>query len=78
MAIAGAVVVPLRKEHEKDLIRRLEAYEEVEVKDAGEKGIAVVLEAGEVRRLRDISEEIGGWEEVIEFNLAFLNWEDVE
>ncbi len=76
MAIAGAVVVPMRKELESELREKLDALNEVEVKDVGSKGIAVVLEAEDVGRLKKISEEISGWKEVVEFNLAYLNWED--
>ncbi len=76
MAIAGAVVVPMRKEMEPAIRERLAEFEEVEVKDTGDQGIAIVLEAGDVGRLKEISEEINGWREVVEFNLAYLNWED--
>jgi len=78
MAIAGAVVTPARPELEAAVIEKLKAYEEVEVKDSGEKGIAIVLEAKEPGRLKDISEEIQNWEEVVEFTLAYLNWEELE
>jgi nitrate reductase NapAB chaperone NapD len=76
MAIAGVVVVPYKKDMSEAIMDRLRAYEEVEVQDVGEQGIAAVMEAGDVRRLKDISEEIEGWDEVVEFNLAYLNWED--
>ena len=78
MAIVGAVVVAVKKELEAGLKDRMSStFEEVEVKDAGEKGIAVVIEADDVGRLKKISEEITGWEEVLEFELAYLNWEEV-
>jgi nitrate reductase NapAB chaperone NapD len=78
MAIAGAVVTPARPELEPAVIEKLRGYDEIEVKDSGEKGIAVVLEAKEPGRLKDISEEIQSWEEVLEFSLAYLNWEELE
>ncbi|NIV35601.1 MAG: hypothetical protein GWN58_40960, partial [Anaerolineae bacterium] len=61
MAIAGAVVVPVSPETEQAVIERLKGISEIEIKDSGEKGIAVVLEADEVGRLKEISEEINGW-----------------
>lgn len=78
MAIAGAVVVPVKKEFESRLKAKLSLLNEVEVQDVGEKGIAVVLEAENSKRLKEISEEINGWEEVIDFQLAYLNWEEVK
>ena len=78
MAIAGAVVVPVNGDMEQTVMDRLKGISEIEIKDSGEKGIAVVMEADEIGRLKEISEEIGGWEEVIEFTLAYLNWEDLE
>lgn len=79
MAIAGAVVVAVKKEFEPELKDRMDsAFEEVEVKDIGEKGIAVVIEAEDVGRLEEISEEINGWDEVLEFELAYLNWEEAD
>lgn len=76
MAIAGAVVVPIKKEEEQKIIRKLEGLEGVEVQKAGPKGIAVVLEAEDVRSLKKLSEKISKWEEVIEFELVYFNWEE--
>ncbi len=77
MAIAGAVVVPVGKEFEDDLKARLNSLREVEVQDVGSKGIAIVLEAEDAGRLKEVSEEINGWEEVIDFQLVYYNWEEV-
>jgi nitrate reductase NapAB chaperone NapD len=77
MPVAGAVVVPLRKDLEEALMKKLDAFREVEIKDVGVKGIAVVLEADDVDRLKKVSEEISRMEEVVDFNIAYLNWEDI-
>ena len=78
MAIAGAVVVPVKKEYESIIKKKLDSLKEVEVQDIGSKGIAVVMEADDSEKLRKISEEINAWKEVIDFQLAYLNWEDLE
>jgi nitrate reductase NapAB chaperone NapD len=77
MPTAGVVVVPLKKDSEMELKKKLEAFKEVEVKATGEKGIAIVLETNDVERLKKVSEEITNMEEVIDFNIAYLNWEDI-
>lgn len=76
MAIAGAVVVPGSPGIEEELISRMKEFAEVEVREVGPKGIAIVLEAEEPGRLRDISNEIEAWEDVMEVSLAYLNWEE--
>lgn len=76
MPVAGVVVVPLRAQDADALSERLSAYEEVEVQGYSAQGIALVMESPSLKKLKDLSEEIGGWEDVIEFNLAYLNWED--
>ncbi|NOX20250.1 MAG: chaperone NapD [Nitrospirae bacterium] len=76
MAIAGAVVVPIKKEEEDRVIDKLNELDGVEVQQAGPKGIAVVLEADDPRTLKKISEKISKWEEVIEFELVYFNWEE--
>jgi nitrate reductase NapAB chaperone NapD len=79
MAIVGAVVVAVKKELEAGLRDRMSStFEELAVKDIGEKGIAVVIEADNIRRLKNISDEISGWDEVLEFELAYLNWEEAK
>lgn len=75
MAVAGAVVVPVSKELEGIVTDRLKVIEGVRVEDIGPKGIAVVIEAPSTSRLKEISEEINQWEEVIGFELVYLNWE---
>ena len=86
MPIAGAVVTAINKESEKDLSERLAALEDASVEDTGvvgvtvegvgEKGIALVLEADSVDSLHELSEAISRWDEVVDFQLAYLNWED--
>ena len=81
MPIAGAVVTAVNKESEKDLSERLAALEDaggvdVTVEGVGEKGIALVLEADSVDSLHEMSEKIKQWDEVLDFQLAYLNWED--
>ena len=78
MSVAGAVVVPVRKELEKELSEKLDALDGVSVEGIGDKGIALLLEAESVGELKKISETIGDWDEVVDFQLAYLNWEDAE
>ena len=78
MAVAGAVVVPIKKEFENTLKERLNALDGVEVQGAEQKGIAVVLEGEDSKTLRSISEEINNWDEVLDFQLGFINWEEVK
>ncbi|RMG04463.1 MAG: hypothetical protein D6726_03290 [Nitrospirae bacterium] len=75
MPVAGAVVVPIKKELEETVSQRLKDIPSVTVEGIGEKGIAIVLEADTAERLKEMSEEINQWEEVIEFELVYLNWE---
>jgi nitrate reductase NapAB chaperone NapD len=76
MPIAGAVVVPTKKELERELSERLDALAGASVEGVGSKGIALVLEAESVDLLERLSREISEWEEVLEFQVAYLNWED--
>ena len=76
MPVAGAVVVPAGKQFEKHVADRLDALEGASVQGIGGKGIALVLEAESVEQLEKISKEIGGWEEVTDFQLVCLNWEN--
>jgi nitrate reductase NapAB chaperone NapD len=78
MAIAGAVVVPAIKGSEESLKEKLDSLDGVDVQDIGEKGIAIILEAEDSRSLKKISKKINEWDEVIDFQLAYLNWEEVE
>ena len=75
MAVAGAVVVPAKREFEEALKQKLNRLEGVEVQDVGGKGIAVVLEAEDTEGLTEISEVIKAWEEVVNLELAYFNWE---
>ncbi len=75
MAVAGAVVIPINRDMDNLVVEKLQKVEGVTVEDSGPKGIAVVIEAPSTSRLKEISEEINQWEEVIGFELVYLNWE---
>ncbi len=75
MPIAGAVVIPVKREYEDTVREKLASIREVTVKDTGPKGVAIVIEAPSVEKLKELSEEINQWEEVIGFELVYLNWE---
>ena len=77
MAIAGALVVPVNRDDEKALVKKLNLLPGVEVQKSGLKGIAVVLEAEDTKTINDISKKIEQWKEVLGFELAYLNWEDL-
>jgi len=76
MPIAGALVVPVDRKVEQKLKLKLATVPGVEVKETGPKGIAIVLEAGSTGELKKISTTIEKWSDVLEFELAYLNWED--
>ena len=76
MPVAGAVVVPVNREVEEALSERLDALEGASVQGIGDKGIALILEAESVGSIEKMSEAIAGWEDVLDFQLAYLNWED--
>lgn len=78
MAIAGALVVPFSKDCIHDLKERLNELTSVEVKEVGPQGIAIVLEEKDTAGLKKVSEQIQAWQEVVDFQLAYLNWEEVE
>ncbi len=78
MAVAGALVVPVDKKYVATVKARLQALPGVAVQDMGPKGIAVVLEGADPAALKKTSEEVLDWREVIDFQLAYLNWEDDE
>ena len=76
MPIAGALVVPVSRTDEQVLRLKLATVPGVEVKDTGPKGIAIILEAESTGELKKVSSTIEGWDDVLEFELAYLNWED--
>lgn len=76
MAIAGALVVPVDRKQELKLQTILNSFEGVEVQEIGPQGLAVVLEAASTRELKKMSEEINKLDEVVDFSLGYLNWED--
>lgn len=77
MPIAGALIVPVKMETAAELQVRLSAVAGINIEDIGPKGIAIVLEADSTRELKEISADIEQWDDVLEFELAYLNWEDV-
>ena len=77
MPIAGALVVPVKQEAASGLQSKLAAVSGVKVEDIGPKGIAIVLEADSTSQLKEISSDIERWDDVLEFELAYLNWEDM-
>ncbi len=77
MAIAGALVIPVNRDDEKNLVVKLNLLPGVEVQKSGLRGIAVVLEAEDTETIKDISKQIEQWREVIGFELAYLNWEEL-
>jgi nitrate reductase NapAB chaperone NapD len=77
MPIAGALVVPIKQETTSGLQSRLAAVSGVKVEDIGPRGIAIVLEADSTGELKKISSDIEQWDDVLEFELAYFNWEDV-
>lgn len=76
MAIAGALIVPIDREQELKLQGILNCIKGVEVQEIGPQGLAVVLEAASTRELKKMSEEINKLDEVVDFSLGYLNWED--
>ena len=78
MAIAGAVVVPHSKDCEQKLIGQLKQLPSVEVQEVGPKGIAVVIEEKDAASLRKLSEEIKAWQEVVDVQVAYINWEEID
>jgi len=76
MPIAGALVVPVKQETAPGLTARLAEVAGVNVEDIGPNGIAIVLEADTTWKLKRISSDIEKWDDVLEFELAYLNWED--
>lgn len=77
MAIAGALVVPVNHRVATPLLSRLATVNEVNIEAVGPRGVAVVLEAG-IHKLKELSATIRQWDEVLEFELAYLNWEEEE
>ena len=77
MAIAGAVVLPVQREMEDQIVQKLSSLKEVKIEGIGEKGIAVVLETASMEEIRHISEQISHWEEVVGFHVVYVNWEEL-
>ncbi len=75
LPISGAVVVPVPG-REEEVERSLRSLPGVEVKGRGAKGIAVVMEGRTTKELKKLSERIENWEDVVDFQLVYLNVED--
>jgi nitrate reductase NapAB chaperone NapD len=76
MAIAGAVVIPSEKTDTNKLKERLSSLYGVEVQNGGDKGIQLVLKKVDIDRLNELSEVINGWNDVIDFQLAYFRRKD--
>jgi len=75
LPISGAVIVPVPG-REDEVERNLRNLPGVEVKGRGTRGIAVVMEGRSTKELKKLSEEIEKWEDVVDFQLVYLNVED--
>lgn len=78
MAIAGAVIVPVQRQLGELLEKKLSALQGVEVKGIGPNGLAAIMEAPDTRGLQKMTEDIAGWEEVIDISIGYINWEGEE
>jgi len=78
MPIASAVIVPVENENREMVAERLRRLSDVEVSGVGAKGVAIVLEGESIDEMKKLSRRIADWDEVLEFQLAYLNWEDLE
>ncbi len=76
MVIAGAVIVPQKNDLNQTVSERLDSLMGVEVISAGEKGIAVTMESDSTHKLKKMSKEINKWDEVLDFQIAYLNCEE--
>jgi nitrate reductase NapAB chaperone NapD len=77
MPIAGALIVPSSPDAGEALAQKLRGLSGVEVTGVGEKGVAVILEQADVEALKKLSGDISAWDEVADFQLGYLNWEDL-
>ncbi len=75
LPVSGAVVVPVPGKEE-EVEKGLRALPGVEVKGRGNKGIAVVMEGRSTKELKKLSEKIEKWDNVVDFQLVYLNVED--
>jgi nitrate reductase NapAB chaperone NapD len=75
LPVSGVVVVPVPGEEE-EVKKKLEALAGIEVKGVGSKGIAVVIEGDSTEELEKLSKKIEKWEDVVDFQLVYLNVED--
>jgi len=75
MPVSGAVVVPVPG-REDEVERLLRSINGVEVMGRGSRGIAITLEGRTTRELYTISERVERLEDVVDFQLVYLNVED--
>jgi nitrate reductase NapAB chaperone NapD len=78
MPIASALVITDPHVPAEKVINLISALNGVESCISGPKGLAVVFETDDMRRLKELTGEINSLEEVIDIQLAYLNWEDLE
>lgn len=78
MAIAGAVVVPIGELERETLLGKLKELKGVTIEGIGPRGIAIVLEGESNSELETLSKKINDWDEVLIFELVYLNWEEDE
>ncbi len=75
MPVSGAVVVAVPG-REAEVERILRSIEGVEVMGRGSRGIAITLEGASTKELHSISRRVEGLEDVVDFQLVYLNVED--
>ena len=76
MTIAGAVVIPVDMQNSELLADKLGKLAHLEIQGIGPQGIAVVMEGKNPDHVKSISENITGWQEGLQVELASLNWEE--
>ncbi|NOZ82772.1 MAG: chaperone NapD [Euryarchaeota archaeon] len=75
MPVSGAVVVPVPG-REAEVERLLRSMRGIEVMGRGSGGIAITLEGSTTRELYSLSEHVEKLEDVVDFQLVYLNVED--
>ena len=78
MPIASALIIPDPALPVVRMVKRIETVQGVVSCDTGPKGIAVVLETDDMDEMKIITAQLNGQKGVIDVQLAYLNWEDIE
>jgi len=76
MPVSGIVVVTIPGKEE-EVMKKLSGFNQIEIKGQGLKGIAVIIEGNTIEEIREVSEKIEKFEDVLEVQLIYLNFEDV-